>query len=67
MTQESNLTVLAFAGSLRRGSYNRALLRAAKEVAPAGMTISIFEIDEVPRENGRQEPATRNTCGLREI
>jgi chromate reductase len=55
MTQERDLTVLAFAGSLRRGSYNRALLRAAKELAPAGMTVSIFEIDEVPLYNGDVE------------
>ena len=55
MTQERDLTVLAFAGSLRRGSYNRALLRAAKELAPAGMTVSIFELDEVPLYNGDVE------------
>ena len=28
------IRVLGFAGSLRRGSYNRALLRAASELAP---------------------------------
>jgi len=37
------LVVCAIAGSLRRASYNRALLRAAKELAPAGMEIRIFE------------------------
>jgi chromate reductase len=37
------MRVLGIAGSLRAGSFNRALLRAAVEVAPAGMEIRIFE------------------------
>lgn len=40
---QSSLTVLGIAGSLRRGSYNKALLRAAQQEAPAGMTIDIYE------------------------
>ena len=32
-------TVFAIAGSLRRDSYNRSLLRAARELAPPGMAI----------------------------
>jgi chromate reductase len=38
------ISVLGFAGSLREGSYNRAALRAALELAPAGMTIEIFDL-----------------------
>ena len=57
MSQERDLTVLAFAGSLRRASYNRSLVRAAREVAPPGMTISIFEIDQVPLYNEDVEAA----------
>ena len=38
----------AFAGSLRAGSYNRALLRAAIETAPEGMTIEIVDIAAIP-------------------
>lgn len=34
--------VLGIAGSLRAGSFNRALLRAAQELAPDDMDISIF-------------------------
>lgn len=56
MNQDA-LAVVAFAGSLRRASYNRALLRAAQEVAPAGMAISIFDISEVPLYNGDVEAA----------
>jgi chromate reductase len=46
-----DLTVLGFAGSLRRASYNRALLRALQEEMPAGMKLDIFEIGEIPLYN----------------
>jgi chromate reductase len=39
---------VAFAGSLRAGSYNRALLRAAIETAPDGMAIEIVDIAAIP-------------------
>ncbi|HET9581543.1 MAG TPA: NAD(P)H-dependent oxidoreductase [Gemmatimonadota bacterium] len=45
----------AFAGSLRAGSYNRALLRAAVEAAPEGMTIEILEISALPLYNADLE------------
>lgn len=35
--------ILGISGSLRRGSYNTALLRTAGEVAPDGVEVSIFE------------------------
>jgi chromate reductase len=42
-------SVLGIAGSLRRGSYNRLLLEAAVECAPAGMRISIEdELASIP-------------------
>lgn len=47
-TPRRGLSVVAFAGSLRAGSYNRALLRAAIEVAPEGMTIEIAAIAGIP-------------------
>jgi chromate reductase len=41
--------VLGIAGSLRRGSYNRGLLLAARELAPPGMEIELFErLGEIP-------------------
>jgi chromate reductase len=40
--------ILGIAGSLRKGSYNRGLLRAAAELLPEGVTFSIFDIREVP-------------------
>jgi chromate reductase len=43
--------ILAFAGSLRRGSYNRGLLRAAQELAPGSVAIEIFELHDMPLYN----------------
>ena len=37
------MTVLAIPGSLRRASYNRALLRAAKDLAPPQMSVVVYE------------------------
>lgn len=56
-TQTSPLKVLAFAGSLRRESYNRALIRAAVELAPTDMDVTIFDIADVPLYDGDVEDA----------
>lgn len=40
--------VLGISGSLRKGSFNTAVLRAAVELAPAGMTIDTAEIRDLP-------------------
>ncbi len=45
------MKVLGFAGSLRKGSYNRALLRAAREVAPKDMELESFDIEGIPPYN----------------
>ena len=45
------LRVLGIAGSLRKASYNRALLRAAGELAPEGMTIETFDLADIPLFN----------------
>jgi chromate reductase len=37
------MNVLGIAGSLRRGSYNRLLLRAAAEAPPPGLTVTITD------------------------
>ena len=49
--------IVAFAGSLRRGSFNRALIHAAQELAPNGMTIESIEIDGLPFYNADLEAA----------
>jgi len=44
----SVFNVVAFADSLRRASYNRALVRAATELAPSALHIMVFELDDIP-------------------
>jgi chromate reductase len=42
------IRVLGISGSLRRGSYNTAALRAAAEEAPAGMEIEVLTLHGIP-------------------
>jgi len=46
-----NLKILGFAGSLRKDSYNKALLRAAEELLPTNVTMKVFEIEGIPLFN----------------
>ena len=54
-TSGSLLKVLGISGSLRRASFNSGLLRAAQDVAPAGMEVSIFDLKDIPFYNGDVE------------
>jgi chromate reductase, NAD(P)H dehydrogenase (quinone) len=49
------LTILGIAGSLRKQSYNRALLRAAQQLAPEGTRIESFELDGITPFNQDDE------------
>lgn len=50
------LVVCAFAGSLRRDSYNRALLRAVQELAQDSLDIRVFDrLQDVPLYNADVE------------
>jgi chromate reductase, NAD(P)H dehydrogenase (quinone) len=49
--------VLGISGSLRAGSYNRALLQAARELAPAGMEIVDVDLRGLPFYDGDVEAA----------
>jgi chromate reductase, NAD(P)H dehydrogenase (quinone) len=51
MSDGATVRILGIAGSLRRGSFNAATLRAAQELAPAGMTIDRFDIAPIPPYN----------------
>ena len=55
MADAPSVNVLGFAGSLRKGSFNRMLLRAAVELAPPAMTIETIELDSIPLYNGDVE------------
>ena len=46
-----SLKVVAFAGSLRRESLNRLLLKSAISLAPEGMVIEELDISDVPLFN----------------
>jgi chromate reductase, NAD(P)H dehydrogenase (quinone) len=51
------MRILGIAGSLRRASYNRGLIRAAVEVAPAGIVLDVFELAPIPLYNQDVEDA----------
>src|SRR5437660_6509338 len=51
------ITIVGFAGSLRQGSYNAALLRAAGAMMPAGSELHAASIREIPLYNGDDEAA----------
>lgn len=48
-------TILGIPGSLRRGSYNAALLRAAVEVAPEGLRLELASLNGIPLYDGDLE------------
>jgi chromate reductase, NAD(P)H dehydrogenase (quinone) len=45
------IKVLAFAGSLRTGSYNKALIRTAVELAPENISLEVFNLEGIPPFN----------------
>ena len=45
------VTVLGFAGSLRKNSYNKSLMRAAMELAPKDAKLEIFDLEGIPPFN----------------
>ena len=45
------ISILGFAGSLRKGSYNRALLQATLELVPDDASLEIFQLDGIPPFN----------------
>ena len=51
MATSDPLHVLGISGSLRKASYNTALLRAAAELTPPGMTLESFDLAPLPLFN----------------
>src|SRR5213594_1904404 len=67
------MRVCGIAGSLRKGSYNRSLLRAAVEVVPAGLEIAVFDrLADIPlydadvEARGDPEPVAALKAAIRE-
>jgi len=58
---EKFFRILGFAGSLRKESYNKALLRAAVELVPKNVELEIFDLEGIPPFNQdlEQEPVER--------
>jgi len=48
---DKKIKILGFAGSLRKGSYNRSLLSAALEMVPKEATLEIFDLEGIPPFN----------------
>jgi NAD(P)H-dependent FMN reductase len=46
--KDLEVTIVGIAGSLRKGSFNAALLRAAAEAAPSGVRVEIASIRGIP-------------------
>jgi chromate reductase len=57
----SKILILGFAGSLRKGSYNKSLLRAAQEMVPPEAELEIFDLEGIPPFNQdlENEPAEK--------
>jgi chromate reductase, NAD(P)H dehydrogenase (quinone) len=53
----AEMKFVGFAGSLRRASYNRGLIRAAVDLSPTGITIEVFDISDLPLYNQDIEDA----------
>jgi chromate reductase, NAD(P)H dehydrogenase (quinone) len=58
------VSILGFAGSLREGSYNKAILRAAQEMVPAGAQLEIFDLAGLPlfNQDTEMQPTERVTA-----
>ena len=54
-------SILGFAGSLRRGSQNKARPRAVRELVPEGVVLAIFDPEGIPPFNQdlEDEPVDR--------
>jgi hypothetical protein len=61
------LDIVAIAGSLRAASFNRGLLRAAAELAPADVAVEILDLASLPLYNQDLEdtslPHALRACG----
>lgn len=48
---DERISIFGFAGSLRKGSYNKALLRVALEMVPTDATLEVFDLEGIPPFN----------------
>ena len=50
-SDDGPLRILGIVGSLRRDSYNRSLVEAARELAPSGMEVILADLYDIPLYN----------------
>jgi chromate reductase, NAD(P)H dehydrogenase (quinone) len=55
---QDKIKILGLIGSLRKGSFNKALMRAAIELAPENAEIEVFDLAEIPpfNQDWEQDP-----------
>ncbi len=58
---EKIVKILGFAGSLRKDSYNRSLLRAALELMPKDAELEIFDLEGIPpfNQDAENQPSAK--------
>ena len=47
-TMDKTISILGIAGSLRKDSFNKALLQVAAELVPEGARLEVFDLDGIP-------------------
>ena len=63
--KDERIAILGISGSLRQGSYNRALLEAATELTSAGVTMRVFEgLGAIPVFNEDLEAPAGDPAGV---
>ena len=69
MTDTTNtpLRIVAIAGSLRGGSWNRRLLEAARELAPAGMRVDLVDLADIPLYDGDRDTDETRPAAVRRL
>ncbi len=50
-TMDKTISILGIAGSLRKDSFNKALLQVAAELVPEGARLEVFDLDGIPPYN----------------
>ncbi len=60
-------TIIGLSGSLRKASFNSGLLRAAKDLMPAGAELKIESLRGIPLYDGDEEALTGIPARVKEL
>ena len=63
----NRVTLVGISGSLRKASFNTALLRAASELMPEGTTLAVHSIRDIPLYDGDVEAAEGLPAAVRSL